>query len=254
MLHSPFEQFFLYSYLNVDYFHLLNNQLHVDYGFGLLLLFFLFNLKGTYVYSNTIQLNSFSFVMKSIRLFFYDIVYSYLNNFVRIYFSFLFFLFLFIFYCNLSGLVPYNFTVTSHFAVTFIFAFIIWYGAVGLGLTNHQLKFFLIFYPKGIALGLTMFITCLEFISYVFRVVSLAVRLGANMIAGHIMIDCIIIYLYNIILYSLWMDGNMIFMYLFVIVFWFSLLFGFMLYEVIVCFLQAYIFIVLSCLYLKEVF
>lgn len=253
MFYSPFEQFFLYPYYSVEDIHFLNNQLHVDYGFGLLLSFFIFSLKGNYIQNNVMQLNFFLFVIKNLRKFFYDIVYSYLNNYVRIYFSFLFFLFLFIFYCNLSGLVPYNFTVTSHFAVTFMFAFMIWYGAIGIGVSNHQLKFFLIFFPKGIALGLTMLITCLELLSYSFRVISLAVRLGANMIAGHIMIDCIVIYIYNLVLHSLFLDGNLLLFYLVMIFFWFLLLFGFMLYEVVVCFLQAYIFIVLSCLYIKEV-
>jgi ATP synthase subunit 6 len=253
MLLSPFEQFFLYSYFSYEGIHLLNNQLHVDYGFGLLLLFFIFSLKGNYIQNDVVQLNLFSYIIKNLYKFFYEIVYSYLSNYVRIYFSFLFFLFLFIFYCNLTGLIPYNFTVTSHFAITFFFAFMIWYGAIGIGITNHQLQFFLIFFPKGIALGLTMLITCLELLSYSFRVISLAVRLGANMIAGHIMIDCIIIYIYNLVLYSLFLDGNLILVYLFIIFFWFLLLFGFMLYEVVVCFLQAYIFIVLSCLYIKEV-
>lgn len=253
MVNSPFEQFFLYSYLNADNTYLLNNQLHIDYGFSLLLFFFIFSLKGNYIQNGVIQINLFSFAIKNLRKFFYDIVYSYLNNYVRVYFSFLFFLFLFIFYCNLTGLVPYNFTVTSHFVVTFMFAFMIWYGAIGIGVTNHKLHFFLIFFPKGVALGLTMLISCLELLSYSFRVISLAVRLGANMIAGHIMIDCIIVYIYNLILHSLFLDGNLVLIYLFIILFWFLLLFNFMLYEVVVCFLQAYIFIVLSCLYIKEV-
>jgi F-type H+-transporting ATPase subunit a len=203
--------------------------------------------------NNILQLDSFGFVMKSIRGFFYGVVHAYLSNFVRIYFSFLFFLFLFIYYCNTSGLIPFNFTVTSHFAVTFMFAFLIWYGAIGLGITNHNLRFVLIFFPKGVALNLTMVISCLELLSYVFRVVSLCVRLGANMIAGHIMIDCIIVYLYGMILHSLWMDGNLVLVYVVVIGFWFALLLGFIVYEVVVCFLQSYIFIVLSSLYLKEV-
>lgn len=253
MLYSPFEQFFLYSYFTIDGIHLLNNQLHIDYGFGLLMTFFILNLKGNYIQNNVIQINFFSYIIKMLSRFFYNIVYSYLNNFVRVYFSFLFFLFIFIFFCNLTGLIPYNFTVTSHFAVTLMFSFMVWYSAIGIGITNHQLKFFLVFFPKGIALGLTMFIAVLELLSYSFRVISLAVRLGANMIAGHIMIDCIIIYMYNLILYSLFLDGNIVLMYIFIIFFWFFLLFGFMLYEVVVCFLQAYIFIVLSCLYIKEV-
>lgn len=253
VLKSPFEQFFLYSLYQKDFSHLLSSQFHVDYGILLLLLFFIFSFKGNYIRNNVVQLRLFSFIIKELRKFFYNVVYSYLNNYVRLYFSFLFFLFFFIFYCNLTGLVPYNFTVTSHFVVTFMLAFMVWYGAIGIGITNHNVYFLLIFFPRGVALVLTMLISCLELLSYSFRVVSLSVRLGANMIAGHIMIDCIIVYIYSLMLYSLFLNGNIILIYLLVIYFWFLLLFGFILYEVVVCFLQAYIFIVLSCLYVKEV-
>ena len=106
----------------------------------------------------------------------------------RAFFPFVFSLFMFIFFCNLIGLIPYTFTVTSHFAVTFAFAGLIFIGVTVLGFVKNGLGYLKMFYPSGVPIYMAPIIIPIEIISYLSRPVALSVRLMANMLAGHVLV------------------------------------------------------------------
>ena len=104
------------------------------------------------------------------------------------YFPFIFSLFVFILFCNMVGMLPYSFTVTSHIIVTLTFALFIFIGVTILGFAIHGFRYLKIFVPSGVPIILLPIITIIEIISYLSRPVSLSVRLFANMMAGHTML------------------------------------------------------------------
>jgi F-type H+-transporting ATPase subunit a len=107
------------------------------------------------------------------------------------YFSFVFTLFIFILMANLVGLMPYGFTITSHLFTTFFFSFSIFVFLISTGLLLQGTKFFLLFVPTGVPPALLPFLIVIEVISYFARALSLAVRLFANMMAGHSLLNII---------------------------------------------------------------
>ena len=104
------------------------------------------------------------------------------------YFSFIFSLIIFVLFCNMVGMLPYSFTVTSHIIVTLAFAMFIFIGVTILGFVIHGFKYLKIFVPSGVPMVLLPIIMIIEIISYLSRPVSLSVRLFANMMAGHTML------------------------------------------------------------------
>ena len=155
----------------------------------------------------------------------------------RIYFPFVFTLFMFILFCNTLGLIPYSFTVTSHIIVTFALASVIFVGATVLGFIKHGPKFLSLFLPPGVPIFLAPLLVPIEFISYLSRPVSLSVRLAANMMAGHTMIK-----VFAGFVVALGVFGIAPFIFIVLL---------FML-ESIIAFLQAYVFAVLTCLYISD--
>ena len=104
------------------------------------------------------------------------------------YFPLIFSLFMFVLFCNMVGMFPYSFTVTSHIIVTLIMAMFIFVAVTIIGFIKHGFKYLKIFVPSGVPVLLLPLITVIEIISYLSRPVSLSVRLFANMMAGHTML------------------------------------------------------------------
>lgn len=154
------------------------------------------------------------------------------------YFPFIFSLFMFVLVCNLLGMLPYAFTVTSHIAVTFALAALIFVCLVTISLARHGLHFFSFFLPHGTPWWLAPMMVVIEFFAYLARPVSLSVRLFANMLAGHILLKVIAGFV--IALGAFWGWGPLAFM---------VVMSGF---EVGVAILQAYIFAILTCVYLND--
>ena len=154
------------------------------------------------------------------------------------YFSFIFSLFIFILFCNMVGMLPYSFTVTSHIIVTLTFAIFIFIGVTILGFVMHGFKYLKIFVPSGVPIVLLPIITVIEIISYLSRPISLSVRLFANMMAGHTMLK-----VFGSFVVSLGLIGG-----------WLPLSFSVALtgLEILVAFLQAYVFAILTCIYLND--
>lgn len=155
----------------------------------------------------------------------------------RKYFPFVFTLFMFILFANMLGLLPYAFTTTSHIIVTFILAMVVFIGVTIVGLVRHGAHFFSFFVPSGVPMAVMPLMIPIEIISYLSRPISLAVRLFANMTAGHIMMK-----VFAGFIIPLGVFGIAPFVVDVALV-------GF---EFLVAFLQAYVFTVLTCLYLND--
>jgi F-type H+-transporting ATPase subunit a len=160
------------------------------------------------------------------------------------YFPLMYVLFLFILMNNLIGLVPYSFAPTSHFILTFSLSFTIVLGATILGFSKHGLKFFSLFVPSGCPLALLPLLVLIEFISYLARNVSLGLRLAANILSGHMLLNILSGFAYNI------MSSGVIFFFLGLLPLSFIIAFSGL--EFAIAFIQAQVFVVLSCSYIKD--
>ena len=154
------------------------------------------------------------------------------------YFPFVFSLFMFVLFCNMLGMLPYSFTVTSHIIVTFALAAVIFVGVTIIGFVNHGVGYLKLFIPSGVPVFLLPLIVIIEIISYLSRPVSLSVRLFANMMAGHTMLK-----VFGGFVISLGIIGG-----------WLPLSFTVALtgLEILIAFLQAYVFAILTCIYLND--
>jgi len=154
------------------------------------------------------------------------------------YFPFIFSLFMFVLFCNMFGMLPYSFTVTSHIIVTMLMAVFILIAVTIIGFLKHGFGYLKLFVPSGVPVILLPLITVIEVISYLSRPLSLSVRLFANMMAGHTMLK-----VFGGFVVSLGILGG-----------WLPLGFSVALtgLEVLVAFLQAYVFAILTCIYLND--
>ena len=154
------------------------------------------------------------------------------------FFPLAFSLFIFVLFCNLLGMLPYSFTATSHIVTTFALSAGLFVIIVTAAFFKHGLKFFSIFCPSGTPLFLAPLLIVVEFFAYLARPISLAIRLAANMTAGHTMLKVVAGFVI-----PLGFIGG-----------WLPLLFLVILtaFEIFVAVLQAYIFTMLACVYLSD--
>ena len=162
----------------------------------------------------------------------------------RRFFPFVFTLFFFILFGNLLGVWPYDFTFTSHIAVTLALAVFVVILVTVVALRIHGLHFFSYFMPKDVPVALAPILVPIEVMSYLSRIISLSVRLFANMMAGHVMLE--VFAAFTIMLGGLGLAG-----YLPAAV---ALLVNVALigFEILVATLQAYVFAILTCIYLHD--
>jgi F-type H+-transporting ATPase subunit a len=176
---------------------------------------------------------------------FFEVVLSAMNGIIkdnlapegRKYFNLIFSIFIFILSLNIIGLLPFSFTATSHISITFSLAIIIFFITVAIAIARHGLLFFKIFIPHGTPLWLAPLMFILELFSFLMRPVSLGIRLAANMMAGHIMLDVLAFF-------TILMKWLGIFPFAFL-----TIMMGF---EFFVALLQSYIFTVFACVYISE--
>jgi F-type H+-transporting ATPase subunit a len=160
------------------------------------------------------------------------------------FFPFVFTLFMFVLAANLIGLIPYSFTVTSQIIITAALALLVFFIVVGYGFWRHGLHFLNLFVPKGVPIYILPAIVVIEVLSFLSRPVSHSVRLFANMLAGHITLQVF--------------AGFIIMLAGFGVVGWFGAALPFLMVvmltalELLVAFLQAYVFAILTCIYLND--
>lgn len=155
----------------------------------------------------------------------------------RPYFPFIFTVFMFVLVGNLFGMIPYSFTFTSHIVVTFTMALVVFIGVTIIAIAKHKLHFFSFFMPPGVPIVMAPLLVPIEIISYLSRPISLSVRLFANMLAGHTLLK-----VFAGFVISLGALG--IFPLAFVVA-----LTGL---EIVIALLQAFVFTILTCLYLND--
>ena len=153
------------------------------------------------------------------------------------YFPFVFTLFMFILGCNLMGLVPFTYTVTSQIIVTFAFALAINLGVTVVGLVKHGPGWLKLFVPSGVPAALLVILVPIEIVSYLSRPMSLSVRLFANMMGGHTILKVF--------------GGFVVMLGVFGVVPWLFIVAATAL-EFLVAVLQAYVFAILTCIYLSD--
>ena len=161
------------------------------------------------------------------------------------FFPFVFTLFMFILAVNMIGLIPFTFTVTSHIIVTAALAITVFLTVLIYGLWRHGLHFFNLFVPKGVPIYILPLIVFIEILSFVSRPISHSVRLFANMLAGHITLQVFagfIILMGSAMGAVGWAGGILPFGMIVIL----------MALETLVAFLQAYVFAILTCIYLND--
>ncbi len=162
----------------------------------------------------------------------------------RQYFPLIFTLFIIVLMGNVLGLIPYSFTYTSHIVVTATLAALVFVTVTVLGFYNHGLKFLTLFSPPGIPLALQFLIVPIELLSFLIRPITLSVRLFANMMAGHLMLKVFAGFSAMMITGgAIGFVGSLIPMFFNV---------ALLALELLVALLQAYVFAILSAIYLKD--
>jgi F-type H+-transporting ATPase subunit a len=160
------------------------------------------------------------------------------------FFPFVFTLFMFILGANVIGLIPYSFTVTSHIIVTATLALLVFFIVVGYGFWRNGLHFLNLFVPKGVPIYILPAIVLIEVLSFLSRPISHSVRLFANMLAGHITLKVFAGFI--LMLGSIgalgWLGATLPFV----------MVVALTALELLVAFLQAYVFTILTCIYLND--
>jgi F-type H+-transporting ATPase subunit a len=154
-------------------------------------------------------------------------------------------IFMFILVSNLIGIIPYTFTVSSHIIITAAFALLVFFTVLIYGFYKNGLKFFKIFVPSGIPIYILPLVVAIEFLSFLSRPLSHSVRLFANMLAGHITLKVFagFIVLLGTSLGTIGWIGGVVPLALTIAIY---------ALEILVAFLQAYVFAVLTCIYLND--
>jgi F-type H+-transporting ATPase subunit a len=246
-INSPLDQFEIRDLISINAPILYN----INFSFTNILIYlaiaYYISIVNLNLLANTSKVvyNSWTLVKETI----YDTIFGIVQGQIdpkkgQIFFPFMYTLFTFILINNLIGLVPYSFAATSHFALTFFLSFTVVLGATILGFQLHGLKFFSLFVPAGCPLVLVPLLVLIEFISYLARNVSLGLRLGANILAGHMLLNILSGFTYKI------MTSSLLFFFLGLLPVVFIIAFSGL--ELAIAFIQAQVFIVLSCSYIKD--
>jgi len=159
----------------------------------------------------------------------------------KTYFPFVFSIFVFVLFGNFLGMLPYSFTFTSHIAVTLTMALVIFIMVTVIAFIKHGMHFFSFFLPKGVPIFLSPLLIVIEVISYFTRPVSLSIRLFANMMAGHTLLKVVGGFVFPL--------GAISAAFGIVPVAGLVAITGL---EFLIAFLQAYIFTILTCIYIND--
>lgn len=207
----------------------------------ILFIIFMLNLKNImFLTQSFVQI-----IFEELYIFVLNVIKQNVGNLGIIYFPIVFNVFYFIYFINIGGLIGYNLQLTSHIFVTFTISISLFIGVIIIGIYNLKSKFLNQFIPKDAPKLLFPLLVVIETISYIIRPFTLGIRLFANMFSGHVLLFVIISFVIVII------EKKMIIFKIFLI-FPIMLLFFIMTLELLIMFLQAYVFIILFCVYLND--
>ena len=237
--HSPLEQFEIvpYTHSEVGGYNIsfTNSSLSMVITVVVITLFLTLTVKTRSIVPSRLQLISelmYNFIAQLLT----DTV----GNQGKRYFPFVFTLFMFVLIGNMVGMIPYQFTFTSHIIVTFALAAVVFIGVTVLGFVNHGIRFFAFFYIPGVPFYMHPLLIPIEVISYLSRPISLSVRLFANMLAGHTLLKVF--------------AGFVVSMPFFTGVLPLTFIVALTGLEILIAFLQAYVFAILTCLYINDAY
>jgi F-type H+-transporting ATPase subunit a len=244
IINSPLEQFEVNSLISViapilGYINITLSNLGL---YSIIILFIILSLHIISNNENKILPSKWSIAIESI--------FTTINTMVReqlgkeIYLPFIYSLFFFILISNLIGNIPYSYTITTSVIVTIGLSFTILTGVTILGLYIHRLHFFSYFVPSGTPLALVPLLVLIETVSYLARALSLGIRLFANLVAGHTLLKII-----STFLYGMFNTGLIVAIFTMIP---FVIFLGLCGLELAVSVIQAYVFTILTCSYIKD--
>lgn len=240
-MYQALEQFKVINYQLFNY-----NIANYTVSLAILVLFILFiifmlNLKNImFLTQSFVQI-----IFEELYIFVLNVIKQNIGNLGIMYFPIIFNVFYFIYFINIGGLIGYNLQLTSHIFVTFTISISLFIGVIIIGIYNLKRKFLNQFIPKDAPKLLFPLLVVIETISYIIRPFTLGIRLFANMFSGHVLLFVIISFVIVII------EKKLIILKIFLI-FPIMLLFFIMTLELLIMFLQAYVFIILFCVYLND--
>lgn len=235
--HSPLAQFEVTRFLHINIFNvdisLTNSSCYMLIAGVFIIGYFFISFKSRQVIPSRMQLSAeLMYVLIS------DMLNQNVGPKGRKFVPLIFTLFMFILLCNLLGMIPYGYTVTSHISITFALAMMVFLLVTIVGFVKHGLHFFSLFLPKGTPWWLAPLMVVIEMFAYLARPVSLSLRLAANMVAGHVLLKVIAGFVVSLTIFLKIVPIPLM-----------VVLIGF---EIFVAILQAYIFSILTCVYLND--
>jgi ATP synthase subunit 6 len=239
---DPLEQFDFLPLVTIFNFTLINNL--VVYCFFIAVAISILFIQANY---KVASLTNLGLVNKKLFNFIKTIVKENVALVAQKYFPIIYYIFLFLLFCNMLGMVPYSFTITSSFTVTLFLSLGFFIGVNIIGCLTHGIFIFKLFLPNGAPLVIMPALIIIEFLSYFARIFSLSIRLFANMMSGHTLLKILAGFAYSMLQCNFFPIHIAFFIPL-IIVFLVTGL------ELAIAFLQAYVFTVLICIYLNDVF
>lgn len=246
---SPLEQFILLPVANFSIFNFSINNILITFLVCLVLYTTLFlsiytksNKKNIFLIPNRTQMFFENLILNISSLIRDNISSNTKQKFLPIVGT----IFMFILTLNLFGIIPYTFTITSELIITFCLSFSVFIGIQIIGVKMHKIQFFSLFFPLGVSVYLALLLVPIELISFIFKPVSLSIRLFANMMAGHTLLKVIAGFIWLIMGSAGWFS-LLHFFPLFLLVVLFGL-------EIGVAIIQTFVFTVLFCIYVNDIF
>lgn len=242
MAFNPLEQFEIHVLAHFRFFNIFdasftNYSLTLLFVLAFVVLFFTITL-----YKITLVPTHSQALTEMLYKFLYTLLKQQAGSIAQPYFPIVFTLFVFILFSNIFGLIPFGFTVTAQFILTLALAFSLNFGLIIIGFLEHGIYFLKKFIPSGTPMWLLPFLAVIEVVSYLIRTISLSVRLFANMLAGHALMHIISSAFVNLIAKVGYIA----------ILLSTAVILAVLVLETGIAFLQAYVFVVLFCIYLSE--
>ena len=251
MLWTPLEQFQIISLFSIKLFSLdfsITNLVLINV---IVLIFFSLIVSFASSNSDSLEKTSFFFIQNSWQVLIESVyetssqlLFDNINEEGEKYFPFISVLFSFILFSNLIGLIPYSFTVTSHLIVTFTLSLAVFIGVNIICIKRYKFHMLSLFIPANTSFGLALLLVPIEFVSYIFKPISLGVRLFANLMAGHTLLKVIVGFAWSMLLLEDFLSFAHVFPLLVLVI-----LMGL---ELAVALIQAYVFTILTCIYLND--
>jgi len=248
IIHSPLEQFKIIPYieLNSDFIKNIYVFNITNYVIYLVIVLGIIYVLHTYAFNNDSYIlpTRYSTGVEGLYNTVRNITISQLGNGGQIYIPLIYTIFIIILFSNVISIVPYNFAIMAQVIFTLSMSFTIWIAVTILGLTRHGITWFSLFVPAGCILPLLPLLVIIEAISYFARSISLGLRLGANILAGHLLLIILAGLIYDFVNISI---INTIIGIIPIII-----VIGITALETAICWIQAYVFCILTASYIKD--